>query len=122
MSSTGPDLPPLLSKEAWHTQSVEAIADKLSGHLHDGLSHSVATQRLAELGPNELREAPRPPFLETRFAAVREFPGDNAYRGKRNFCIDGGLRGGGRYHGDRAPQCHYRRDSGIESRTGACCA
>ena len=48
--------------EAWHCLTAEAIAQKFSGHLQMGLSHQIATERLAEIGPNELREAPRPPF------------------------------------------------------------
>ena len=62
MSSTKPKLHTPLPAEAWHSQSCEAIAQKLSAHLDQGLSTEVARQRLAEVGPNELREAPRPPF------------------------------------------------------------
>jgi Ca2+-transporting ATPase len=62
MSSTKPKLHTPLPAEAWHSQSCEAIAQKLSAHLDQGLSPEVARQRLAEVGPNELREAPRPPF------------------------------------------------------------
>lgn len=51
-----------MSSEAWHCQSAEAVAQKLSAHMDRGLSPEVAKQRLAELGPNELRETPRPPF------------------------------------------------------------
>ncbi|MGD9817461.1 MAG: cation-translocating P-type ATPase [Desulfomonilaceae bacterium] len=49
-------------KEAWHSQSAQTVADRLSAHLQTGLSPSIAEQRLREIGPNELREAPRPPF------------------------------------------------------------
>lgn len=52
----------LVAGEAWHCLTAETIAQKLLCHLHNGLSYEVAGQRLAELGPNELREAPRPPF------------------------------------------------------------
>ena len=62
MSSTKPNLHTPLPAEAWHSQSCEAIAQKLSAHLDHGLSTEFARQRLAEVGPNELREAPRPPF------------------------------------------------------------
>ena len=62
MASMQPKQQIPLSGEAWHSQSCEAIAQKLSAHLDQGLSPEVARQRLAEVGPNELSEAPRPPF------------------------------------------------------------
>ncbi|MBI4966366.1 MAG: cation-translocating P-type ATPase [Desulfomonile tiedjei] len=51
-----------MSGEAWHCQTAEAIAQKLMAHLEHGLTSEAAEKRLAEIGPNELREAPRPPF------------------------------------------------------------
>ncbi len=50
------------SDEIWHSYSAETVAQKLSVRLDQGLSPEVAARRLAEVGPNELREAPRPPF------------------------------------------------------------
>lgn len=73
MSSPQPKQYPLLSKEAWHSQSAEAVAEKLSAHLERGLSPEVATQRLAEIGPNELREAPRPPFWKLLLQQFESF-------------------------------------------------
>ena len=54
------DLPP--TAEAWHSQPVEAVERKLGTRLEQGLTAAEAKQRLADAGPNELREAPRPPF------------------------------------------------------------
>ena len=48
--------------EAWHSEPVEAVARKLGTRLLQGLTPEEAARRLAESGPNELREAPRPPF------------------------------------------------------------
>ncbi|MBI5252742.1 MAG: cation-translocating P-type ATPase [Desulfomonile tiedjei] len=62
MSSTGPKLHTILASEAWHSHSAEAVAEKLSAHLERGLTPEAVEKRLAEVGPNELREAPRPPF------------------------------------------------------------
>jgi Ca2+-transporting ATPase len=50
------------AKTAWHSEPVEAVENKLATRLQTGLTPEEATRRLAELGPNELREAPRPPF------------------------------------------------------------
>jgi Ca2+-transporting ATPase len=48
--------------EAWHSQSVEAVLSQLATHHERGLSHAEAQQRLAQYGPNELREKPPTPF------------------------------------------------------------
>jgi Ca2+-transporting ATPase len=50
------------SPEAWHAESVETIAGKLATHLERGLTADEAAERLLTHGPNELKEAPRPPF------------------------------------------------------------
>jgi Ca2+-transporting ATPase len=62
MSSLQPKQQIPVPGEAWHSQSCETIAEKLATHLDQGLSSEIARQRLGEVGPNELREAPRPPF------------------------------------------------------------
>lgn len=64
---------PLLTKEAWHSHSAQAVADRLSAHLVLGLSPEMAKQRLSELGPNELREAPRPPFWKLLLEQFQSF-------------------------------------------------
>ncbi|HET8745778.1 MAG TPA: HAD-IC family P-type ATPase, partial [Ramlibacter sp.] len=46
-----------------HARGLEELASDLRTHLERGLSHEEAQRRLAELGPNELRERPRPGFL-----------------------------------------------------------
>ena len=61
------------SGEAWHCQTAEEISRKLSVHLDRGLSSEVARQRLAEVGPNELSEAPRPPFWKLVPSSSRVF-------------------------------------------------
>ena len=48
--------------EPWHSEPVEAVAKKFATRLEQGLTPEEAARRLAEFGPNELREAPRPPF------------------------------------------------------------
>ena len=41
----------------WHTQTIEAVLDRLRSQP-EGLSTEEAARRLAELGPNQLRERP----------------------------------------------------------------
>ena len=45
--------------EVWHSQTIEAIAQKLSTHLEQGLTAEEAARRLAAHGPNELQAARR---------------------------------------------------------------
>ncbi len=52
----------LSGQAAWHSEPVEAVENKLATRLQAGLTPEEAARRLEELGPNELREAPRPPF------------------------------------------------------------
>ncbi len=64
---------PLFTKEAWHSHSAQTVADRLSAHLVLGLTPQNAKQRLEEIGPNELREAPRPPFWKLLLAQFQSF-------------------------------------------------
>jgi Ca2+-transporting ATPase len=57
----------------WHSQPIEAVAQQLGTRLSDGLSPEEAARRLAELGPNELRQAPRPPFWRLVLAQFSSF-------------------------------------------------
>jgi Ca2+-transporting ATPase len=61
------------SGEVWHSHSAETVAEKLSVRLDQGLSPEVARQRLAEVGPNELRESPRPPFWKLLLEQFKSF-------------------------------------------------
>ena len=51
-----------LQDAAWHSEPVEVVENKLFTRLQDGLTKEEASYRLAQVGPNELRAAPRPPF------------------------------------------------------------
>ncbi len=46
-----------------HSHTVEHLADTLETHIHKGLTGDQAGQRLAQFGPNELKERPRAGFL-----------------------------------------------------------
>jgi len=46
----------------WHSQSVEKVIEVLNTHPDRGLSAAEAQARLAQYGPNQLQERPRPGF------------------------------------------------------------
>jgi Ca2+-transporting ATPase len=46
-----------------HNHTVEHLADALETHIHKGLTGEQVRQRLAQFGPNELKEKPRAGFL-----------------------------------------------------------
>ncbi|HUS13948.1 MAG TPA: HAD-IC family P-type ATPase, partial [Chloroflexia bacterium] len=58
---------------AWHSEPVEVVEDKLATRLSHGLTQAEAAGRLAQMGPNELREAPRPPFWKLVVAQFTSF-------------------------------------------------
>jgi Ca2+-transporting ATPase len=61
------------TSEAWHSETVETIAHKLATRLEHGLTPEEAAERLAQYGPNELREAPRPSFWKLVLEQFRSF-------------------------------------------------
>ena len=50
--------------DTWHTLEAKDIAELLEAQPLEGLSLSEAQERLQKTGPNELKEAPRPGFLQ----------------------------------------------------------
>jgi Ca2+-transporting ATPase len=50
--------------DTWHTLEAKDIAELLEAQPLEGLSSSEAQERLQKTGPNELKEAPRPGFLQ----------------------------------------------------------
>ncbi|MBC8448656.1 MAG: cation-translocating P-type ATPase [Chloroflexi bacterium] len=50
------------ANKAWHTQAPEAVVTALRSHFERGLNPEDAARRLAEEGPNELKEQPRQSF------------------------------------------------------------
>ena len=66
MSVTPPQVP-------WHSQPIEHVAQQLKTRLDAGLSATDAQTRLAELGPNELREKPPTPFWKLVLEQLNNF-------------------------------------------------
>ena len=58
---------------AWHTLSIDEVAASLEIDLQQGLSTEEARRRLAEVGPNELAERPRPGFWRILFNQFNNF-------------------------------------------------
>jgi len=59
--------------KAWHTQAPEAVVTALRTHYEKGLSPEEAARRLAEEGPNELKEQPRPGFWSMLLDQFKDF-------------------------------------------------
>jgi Ca2+-transporting ATPase len=60
-------------RHAWHAAEIDAVAEALGTSPENGLSQVEAERRLAEHGPNELREAPRPGWLHLLLGQFRNF-------------------------------------------------
>jgi Ca2+-transporting ATPase len=57
----------------WHQHSTQETAELLKTHLRQGLTAGEAQERLAQYGPNELQERPRPTFWHMLIAQFKEF-------------------------------------------------
>src|SRR5574341_1094538 len=64
---------PTPETEAWHSESVPAVLEKLATQREHGLSSEEAKKRLAEHGYNELREKPPTPFWKLVLEQLRSF-------------------------------------------------
>jgi len=58
---------------AAHSRELEEVLEELGTDLHAGLSSEEASKRLAQFGPNELREKPRPSFFEMLLEQFKNF-------------------------------------------------
>src|SRR6185436_8359862 len=64
---------PVIHAEPWHSQTVEAVLNKLETHLEQGLTPVEAAERRMEFGYNELREAPQAPFWKLVLEQFKSF-------------------------------------------------
>jgi Ca2+-transporting ATPase len=62
-----------LPLQTGHHQTIERLADQLDTHLQNGLAEDQARDRRTRLGPNELRERPRPGFLRLLLGQFEDF-------------------------------------------------
>ncbi len=62
-----------LDAKIWHSVSSEEALDRLQTAFNQGLSSDEAQRRLAQHGPNELTEAPRPGFWSRLLDQFRNF-------------------------------------------------
>jgi Ca2+-transporting ATPase len=56
-----------------HSHTVGHLADQLDTHIHKGLTGKQVRERLAEFGPNELKEKPRAGFLRLLLGQFNNF-------------------------------------------------
>ena len=68
-----PDLVKTDLKMTWHSMGLEDVLSKLGTHQQAGLTTTEAQQRLETYGRNELREKPRPTFLQLVIAQLNNF-------------------------------------------------
>jgi Ca2+-transporting ATPase len=64
---------PTPETEAWHSEPVQAVLEKLATQREHGLSTEEARKRLAQYGYNELREKPPTPFWRLVLDQLRSF-------------------------------------------------
>jgi Ca2+-transporting ATPase len=57
----------------WHSQSLEKVIEALNTHPNRGLSAAEAQARLAQYGPNQLQERPRPTFWHMLLGQFNNF-------------------------------------------------
>ncbi len=57
----------------WHSMSADDAAQRLNPHPGEGLTTAEAGARLAQYGRNELKEKPRPTFLQLVIAQLNNF-------------------------------------------------
>ena len=72
LNPSPPASPPLDAKN-WHSVSGEEALDRLQTGFSQGLSSQEAQRRLAQHGPNELTEAPRPGFWSRLLDQFKNF-------------------------------------------------
>ncbi|HET6598146.1 MAG TPA: cation-translocating P-type ATPase [Anaerolineales bacterium] len=67
------ETPPVTQHQhEWHALGVQEVLEHLKVQ-GDGLTSSEAKQRLEHYGPNQLKEAPRPTFLQTLWEQLNSF-------------------------------------------------
>ena len=62
-----------MTGDSWHQHSAQETVELLETHLHRGLTSEEAKQRLAQYGPNELQERPRPTFWQLLLNQFKQF-------------------------------------------------
>ena len=58
---------------AWHSRTIQEVADVLETSTETGLASDKVSVRLTQYGPNELAERPRPGFWQLLLAQFNNF-------------------------------------------------
>ncbi|NLX11432.1 MAG: cation-translocating P-type ATPase [Chloroflexi bacterium] len=61
------------TQSSWHAQPLDTVLETLQTDGEHGLSEAEAERRLAQYGPNALREQPRPTFWQRLLAQFQNF-------------------------------------------------
>ena len=64
---------PAVEQHPWHRMPVDDVIQRLQTHGEQGLTSAEAAARLARYGPNALREAPAPSFLQLLWGQFTNF-------------------------------------------------
>lgn len=62
-----------MQEVSWHSLPIQEVIDQQETDLEQGLSPQEAERRLREIGPNELKEQPRPGFWQHLIDQFRSF-------------------------------------------------
>mgnify|MGYP005838218993 CR=1 FL=1 len=57
----------------WHTKGIDEVIQELGTSPTEGLTEAEAQRRLAQYGPNQLKERPRPSFWARLWAQLNDF-------------------------------------------------
>jgi Ca2+-transporting ATPase len=71
--NTKADLPKPDIKMTWHSMGLDDVLSKLGVHQQEGLTSDEVDRRLKTFGRNELKEKPRPTFLQLVIAQLNNF-------------------------------------------------
>ena len=102
----------------WHAMSAEDVVSQLGTQVQAGLTSEEAARRLAEYGPNQLAEKPRPTFLQLVLSPVEELRRHPADRGRGDLGRPGRMGRSGRHPGHRGAQRHPGCGAGKPGRGG----
>nr|HMN61206.1 HAD-IC family P-type ATPase [Anaerolinea sp.] len=60
-------------KFSWHSMSAADVVERLGTQIENGLTTEEAAKRLAQYGPNQLAEKPRPGFIQLVLSQLKSF-------------------------------------------------
>ena len=108
-----------LEQKNGHALHAQSVAKALDTHVHDGLTQAEAQRRLAERGPNELKEKPRPGMLQMLLDQFNNFLIIILIVAAVISLLWASIIDAARDHGHRRPERRPGRGPGVQGRGGA---